>query len=90
MKQALSPVIFRILRLDHARRYCGDAPHVEFHAQDIRSGIPVHDVQVCLVSDVLYYLSPREISSFAIELASRMNSSGPMVLRTNGTNATAN
>ena len=67
------------IAVDRARRYCGDALHVEFHAQDIRSGIPAHDVQVCLVSDVLYYLSPREISSFAMELASRMNSAGQMV-----------
>jgi 2-polyprenyl-3-methyl-5-hydroxy-6-metoxy-1,4-benzoquinol methylase len=67
------------IAIDRARRYCGDALNVEFHAQDIRSGIPAHDVQVCLVSDVLYYLSPREISSFAIELASRMNPSGQMV-----------
>ncbi len=65
--------------IDRACRYLGDAPHVKFLAQDIRRGIPAHDVQVCLVSDVLYYLSPREISSFAIELASRMNSSGQMV-----------
>lgn len=67
------------IAVDRARRYCSDAPNVEFHAQDIRSGIPAHDVQVCLVSDVLYYLSAREISSFAIELASRMSASGQMV-----------
>ena len=67
------------IAIDRARRYCGDAPNIEFHAEDIRSGIPAHDVQVCLVSDVLYYLSSREIASFAIELASRMSFSGQLV-----------
>jgi 16S rRNA A1518/A1519 N6-dimethyltransferase RsmA/KsgA/DIM1 with predicted DNA glycosylase/AP lyase activity len=65
--------------IDRARSYCGDCANIEFYTQDIRCAIPAQGVQVCLVSDVLYYLSPRERTSFVIELASRMNFSGQLI-----------
>ena len=67
------------IAIDRARTHCGDSANIEFNVQDIRHGIPAHNVHVCLVSDVLYYLSPREISVFANQLASRMNSTGKLV-----------
>ena len=43
-----------------ARENCRELPQVEFHVADIRSGFPGGDFDLCLFSDVLYYLSARE------------------------------
>ncbi len=67
------------IAIDHARKYCGEAKNIEFHCLDIRQGIPSQGIDVCLVSDVLYYLSPREIEAFAVELASAMNVGGLLI-----------
>lgn len=75
------------LAVERARACCPAAKHVEFHCLDIRRGIPARDIDVCLASNVLYYLSPREITAFAAELASRMNASGTLVFANEWNNA---
>lgn len=63
-----------------ARLFCDGLTNLQFHCLDIRKEIPGHDLKLCLISDVIYYLSNGEISKFATELAKRMNPSGLLVL----------
>ena len=66
--------------IQRAQKACDGLNNLQFHCVDIRHRIPANDVQVCLVSDVIYYLSAREIREFAIELSSRMSDSGLLVI----------
>ena len=83
----LSPRAMQVVACDlsaeairRAQRYCDGLSNLQFHCVDIRHQIPANDVQVCLVSDVIYYLSAREIREFATELSSRMSDTGLLVL----------
>ena len=66
--------------IQRAQRFCDGLSNLQFHCVDIRHRIPANDVHVCLVSDVIYYLSAREIREFAIELSSRMSDTGLLVI----------
>ena len=66
--------------IQRAQRYCEGLSNLQFHCVDIRHQIPADDVHVCLVSDVIYYLSAREIREFATELSSRMCATGLLVI----------
>ncbi len=66
--------------IQRAQKYCDGLSNLQFQCVDIRHQIPANDVHVCLVSDVIYYLSAPEIREFAIELSSRMSDSGLLVI----------
>ena len=66
--------------IQRAQRYCAGVGNLQFHCVDIRHQIPANDVHVCLVSDVIYYLSAREIREFATQLSSRMSPNGLLVI----------
>jgi SAM-dependent methyltransferase len=57
-----------------------DLPHVEFHVADIRQGFPADQLDLCLFSDVLYYLSPRENNATLDEAARRVTSGGFLMI----------
>ena len=60
----------------HAREACGRLPNAEFHVADIRAGFPGEAFDLCLFSDVLYYLSARETDAVLDEAARRTPSGG--------------
>ncbi|MBC7967317.1 MAG: class I SAM-dependent methyltransferase [Fuerstia sp.] len=66
--------------IQRAQRFCDGLSNLQFHCVDIRHRIPANDVHVCLVSDVIYYLSAREIREFSIELSRRMSDTGLLVI----------
>ena len=59
-----------------ARRACSGLANAEFHVADIRAGFPGDAFDLCLFSDVLYYLSPREIDAVLDEAARRVPGGG--------------
>jgi SAM-dependent methyltransferase len=63
-----------------AREYCRDFPGIEFHVADIRLGFPADQLDLCLFSDVLYYLSPREIDKTLAEAARRVTPGGFLMI----------
>ncbi len=56
-----------------ARERCHAYSHVTLVVQDIRRNLPRGQFDVCLLSDVLYYLSPSEIRKLSEDLAEVMN-----------------
>ncbi|MFM8479386.1 MAG: class I SAM-dependent methyltransferase, partial [Planctomycetaceae bacterium] len=58
--------------IERARSWCGNNARVQFHVGDIRSQLPGGTFDVCLLSDVLYYLSPAEIRKLSNQLSSRL------------------
>jgi SAM-dependent methyltransferase len=63
-----------------AREACAGLTNVEFHVADIRAGFPGDSFDLCLFSDVLYYLSPREIDAVLREAAQRTRPGGWLVV----------
>jgi SAM-dependent methyltransferase len=59
-----------------ARTNCADVANVEFHVADIRDGFPGAGFDLCLFSDVLYYLSMREIDAVLNEAAEKTRAGG--------------
>jgi SAM-dependent methyltransferase len=63
-----------------ARRRLADAPHVECRVADIREGFPGADFDLCLFSDVLYYLSKRETDLVLAEASRKIAPGGFLVI----------
>lgn len=63
-----------------ARQACRDSPHVEFHVADIRRGFPGEGFDLCLFSDVLYYLSRRETDAVLDEAARKTREGGLLLI----------
>jgi len=59
--------------VERARVWCGDNSRAQFVVGDIRQQLPEGSFDVCLLSDVLYYLSPAEIRQLSANLTTRMN-----------------
>lgn len=51
-------------------------PNVDFRVADIRDGFPGDGFDLCLFSDVLYYLSPREIDAVLREAGAKTRPGG--------------
>jgi predicted TPR repeat methyltransferase len=67
LSERLAPHVGRLIACDlsaeavrQARENCRRLDHIEFHVADIRAGLPGEGFDLCLFSDVLYYLSARE------------------------------
>jgi SAM-dependent methyltransferase len=54
--------------------------HVEFRVADIRAGFPDNGFDLCVFSDVLYYLSPRETDAVLDEAAQRTTPGGILLI----------
>lgn len=61
------------LAVERARLHCAGLGNVQFLAADVRLRLPAGSFDVCLASDVLYYLSPGEIVSLAKRLRQQMS-----------------
>jgi predicted TPR repeat methyltransferase len=66
--------------VDETKRRLAGSPHVECRVVDIREGFPGADFDLCLFSDVLYYLSKRETDLVLAEAAARMALGGFLVI----------
>jgi 2-polyprenyl-3-methyl-5-hydroxy-6-metoxy-1,4-benzoquinol methylase len=62
-----------------ARKYCQDSEHATFVAVDIRQDIPGMHFNICIASDVLYYLSEAENRALAKRLAEHMQQDGELL-----------
>lgn len=62
-----------------ARKYCQDSEHATFVAVDIRQDIPGKHFDICIASDVLYYLSETENRTVAKRLAEQMQPDGVLL-----------
>lgn len=87
LTERLAPLAESLLACDFspeaaasARGRLADAPHVEVRVADIRAGFPGADFDLCLFSDVLYYLSPRETDLVLAEAAQRIAPGGFVVI----------
>jgi SAM-dependent methyltransferase len=58
--------------IDRARGWCAGHTNVQFVVNDIRQQLPCGPFDVCLMSDVLYYLSPGEIRKLSNQLSSHL------------------
>jgi SAM-dependent methyltransferase len=63
-----------------ARENGRDFPRIEFRVADIRRGFPGDRFDLCLFSDVLYYLSPRENDATLDEAKRRVAPGGFVVI----------
>jgi SAM-dependent methyltransferase len=63
-----------------AKENCSGLANAEFHVADIRAGFPGDAFDLCLFSDVLYYLSPREIDGVLDEAVRRTPSGGYLAI----------
>ena len=63
-----------------ARRRLAAAPHVECRVADIRQGFPGADFDLCLFSDVLYYLSKRETDLVLAEASAKIAPGGFLMI----------
>lgn len=63
-----------------ARQNARDVANVEFHVADIRDGLPGGGFDLCLFSDVLYYLSPRETDAVLRNAAASLRAGGHLVI----------
>jgi SAM-dependent methyltransferase len=68
------------LAIAAARESCAGLTNVEFRAADIREGFPGEGFDLCLFSDVLYYLSTAEIDEVLREAAARTTRGGWLVI----------
>jgi predicted TPR repeat methyltransferase len=59
-----------------ARENCREFPQIEFRVADIRRDFPGDALDLCLFSDVLYYLVPREIDATLKEAGKRVKPGG--------------
>lgn len=63
-----------------AAEYCKGQANVEFRVADIRHQLPEGLFDVCLMSDVLYYLAPPEISRLARRLSLQVPAGGVLII----------
>ncbi len=83
LTERLAPRVERLIACDispeavrQARENCRAFAQVDFRIADIRDGFPGESFELCLFSDVLYYLSPREIGNVLAEAARRIAPGG--------------
>jgi SAM-dependent methyltransferase len=83
LTERLAPRAERVLACDisaeavrQARENCREFPNVEFRVADIRQGYPGDGFEICLFSDVLYYLSAAETDRVLAEAARRIAPGG--------------
>jgi SAM-dependent methyltransferase len=55
-------------------------PRIEFHVADIRDDFPADQLDLCLFSDVLYYLSPRENDAALDQAALKVTPGGFLMI----------
>jgi SAM-dependent methyltransferase len=63
-----------------ARQNCRELSNVEFYVADIRKGLLGDGFDLCVFSDVLYYLSPREIDGVLAEAGKRTREGGYLLV----------
>ena len=63
-----------------AAEYCKGQANVEFRVADIRHQLPEGLFDVCLMSDVLYYLAAPEISRLAGRLSLQVPNGGVLII----------
>ena len=63
-----------------ATEYCQGQANVQFRVSDIRKELPDGQFDVCLMSDVLYYLAPTEISRLARRISSQLPAGGVLLI----------
>jgi SAM-dependent methyltransferase len=63
-----------------ARANCRAYPNVDLRIADIRAGFPEDGFDLCLFSDVLYYLSPRETDAVLDETAQKTTLGGALLI----------
>jgi SAM-dependent methyltransferase len=87
LSERLAPRVERLTACDispaavaRARENCRDLANVEFRVVDIRDGFPGEAFDLCLFSDVLYYLSPRETDAVLDEAARRSRVGGCLII----------
>jgi len=66
--------------ISHARENCKGFPQIDFRVADIRHDFPGEELDLCLFSDVLFYLSQREIEATLKEAARRIKPGGFLVM----------
>jgi SAM-dependent methyltransferase len=87
LTERLAPRVDRLVACDisssaveQARENCRGLANVEFHVADIRAGFPGEMFDLCLFSDVLYYLSKRETDAVLDEAAQRTAPGGTLLV----------
>lgn len=87
LSERLAPLADRLIACDisaeavrRAREACRAFPHVEFRVADIRAGFPGEGFDLCLFSDVLYYLSARETDAVLADSACKIAPDGSLVI----------
>ena len=63
-----------------AQRRCQDLPNVEACVFDLRESLPAGPFDAAICSDVLYYLSPRELSGALRRIAGVVRGDGALVV----------
>jgi SAM-dependent methyltransferase len=63
-----------------AREHCRGLANAEFHVADIRRGFPGDGFDLCLFSDVLYYLSASETDGVLAEAAQKVAPGGFLLI----------
>jgi SAM-dependent methyltransferase len=63
-----------------AKENCREFANVAFQVADIRAGFPGNGLDLCLFSDVLYYLSARELDAVLAEAAQRTAAGGYLLI----------
>jgi 2-polyprenyl-3-methyl-5-hydroxy-6-metoxy-1,4-benzoquinol methylase len=62
-----------------ARKHCNNSENATFVTSDIRQDIPGQHFDICIASDVLYYLSETENRALAKRLADHMQQDGVLL-----------
>jgi SAM-dependent methyltransferase len=66
--------------VDQARENCRGSSNVEFRVADIRDVFPGDVFDLCVFSDVLYYLAPREVDGVLAEAGRRTAPGGHILI----------
>jgi SAM-dependent methyltransferase len=87
LSEQLAPRVDRLVACDfsaeaikQAQENARGLANVEFRVADIRDGFPGEGFDLCLFSDVLYYLAPREIDAVLAEAAEKTREGGCLLI----------
>lgn len=87
LTRQLAPLCDRLLAVDvaeapleKARMYCRDLPHVAFRRLQIPEQWPSEQFNLILMSEVLYYLSFRDIANVAQRTRNSLSADGAVLL----------
>ena len=87
LSEQLAPRVDRLIACDfspeaikQARENGRELANVEFRVADIRDGFPGEGFDLCLFSDVLYYLAPREIDAVLAQAGEKMRQGGCLLI----------